>query len=283
MITTLVLSGGGLRGIAYCGVMKRIEELKAETDNKLLNIQRLCCVSVGSIFGLAYVLGYSSIEMEQEVLDKKFSELKDIRIVNLLNHFGLDTGNNIVSWIETFLIKKGYSKDITFQELYNTTGYHYQVLGTDINTCDYVCFDYINSPDVKVTDGIRFSISIPFIFTAKTYGDSIVVDGGLKNNYPMFLFEDNLDTVLGVRLCTNIEPSYDVNLEMDGYIRKIMQCLMINRERSGSDKYKSNTIFVYTNGFLNSINYKMSTKAKKRLISSGYDAANEYFTRTILE
>ena len=49
-IDTLVLSGGGVKGIAYVGVFKKLRELKVE-------IKEICSVSVGSMMGLLYVLG----------------------------------------------------------------------------------------------------------------------------------------------------------------------------------------------------------------------------------
>jgi len=53
-INTLVLSGGGIRGVAYCGAFRKLRELH-EIGRIKLDIKHLACVSVGCIFGLVFV------------------------------------------------------------------------------------------------------------------------------------------------------------------------------------------------------------------------------------
>ena len=48
MFTNIVLAGSQLKGIAYIGVIKALEELKL-----IKNLKNICGVSSGSIFGLA--------------------------------------------------------------------------------------------------------------------------------------------------------------------------------------------------------------------------------------
>ena len=47
MITNLVLSGGGIKGLSYIGVVKYLEEKKL-----LKNINKIAASSIGAIFGL---------------------------------------------------------------------------------------------------------------------------------------------------------------------------------------------------------------------------------------
>jgi NTE family protein len=284
-IHTLVLSGGGIRGVVYCGVFKKLKELH-QSGQIDLAINRVTCVSVGTIFGLVYVLGYQPEEIEEEVMTKNFSHLKDIRFANFINKFGIDSGRNIITWLETLILKRGLKRGITFQELYQATGIRFQVLATNLKKFKYTLFDFENTPDVAVTQAIRFSISLPFVFTAEKYQDEIHIDGGVINNYPIHLYEDNLDGVLGIRIVNHDalpgkENSRNIK-EFDSYVMSVWACFTVQRERQFGlqDKYKTNTITIYTGDFTQIINFAMNVMEKQKLIDVGYCATETYFIDT---
>ena len=91
IINTLILSGGGVKGIAYIGALKYLDELKTKEDLKVdINIQEILGVSVGSIVGLLYILGYTYDELVDEIVSKNLSDLKQFRIKNFLQIYGFD-------------------------------------------------------------------------------------------------------------------------------------------------------------------------------------------------
>ena len=63
MIHNLLLSGGQIRGLSYIGVLKALEELDLISD-----VYNICGVSSGSIFALAYCLGFKSHELKSIVM-----------------------------------------------------------------------------------------------------------------------------------------------------------------------------------------------------------------------
>ena len=85
VIKTLILSGGGVKGIAYIGVIKRLNELKQSGDVKF-EINEMCCVSIGSLVGLLYLIGYSYDELYQEIMAMEIDSLKNFRMKNLLEN-----------------------------------------------------------------------------------------------------------------------------------------------------------------------------------------------------
>jgi predicted acylesterase/phospholipase RssA len=182
-VDKLVLSGGGVKGIAYIGVFRRLRELS-------IDIREICAVSVGSIMGLLYLLGYSDKELRDEIKGQDFDSLKDINIGNFLSRYGIDTGKNVVRWIGGLLEGKGYSRDTTFLGLYKRTGVKYRILVTNLNRYEQVIFDYMTSPDMKITRAIRMSISIPFVFTMQRYNVDIYVDGQLASSCVLKRFPD---------------------------------------------------------------------------------------------
>ena len=298
VINTIVTSGGGVKGISYIGAFKKINEMIMERNilEKMENfkeeecnipkfdIKCMCCVSVGSIMGLVFILGYTYKEMEEEILSKNFEELTDMKFKNFINTYGLDSGKKIINWIETLLIKRGYSKDITFKQLYAKTGIHYKVIATNLNKYSSTMFDYINTPKLRVVSAIRMSIGIPFIFGMKRYNGDIHVDGGIINNYPIKLFEDNLDNVLGLKLinngdCLNSDMNVEIN-DLNSYMYNVMNCFIVQKERGTTlfHEYKEHTVCILTEHITHMINFSLTIDEKRDMIESGYKAMCEYFS-----
>lgn len=315
-INTLIFSGGGIKTLAYIGVLKKIEELikqksleqvssekesldQASSEQEsgvTFNIKHISAVSAGSMFGLMYLLGYTSEQMSKEVINKKLDRLKSIKFTNLISNYGIDSGNNIILWIESFITNKGYDKDITLKELYDlvysNTGKYiiFDIIAANLSTYEYTIFNHLNTPNIKVTDAIRMSISIPFIFTVMKYdienckvGDGhIHVDGGLIENYPIHLFKHNLENVLGLKLLTNKELSKEDKEEINSiekYIYHVLSCFLSQRDRRIilADTYKKHTIYIDIKNITSSMNLGLSSTNKKKLIEIGYEAANKYF------
>jgi NTE family protein len=293
----IALGGGGVKGIAYIGVFKKLQELintrkleesKENFDEKKcilpkINIKTICGVSVGSMFGLTYILGYNYVEMLEEVLTTKFDKFKNIRIMNFLNNYGLDTGENLMNWLGNLMIKKGFDKNITFNEFYEKTKIDFQVMSTNLNKYCYTKFNYSCTPNVKVLDAVRMSISIPFVFTANKYEGNIHCDGGLIDNYPIDLFKDNLENVLGFKLInhgelTNHEINESIN-DIESYIYHILTCYVVQKEKHTTrlPEYKKCTVYIHTENITHSVNFGLSAIDKTKLIDVGYIAAHNFF------
>ena len=279
-IDTLVLSGGGVKGIAYVGVFKKLKELN-------INIKEICAVSVGAIMGLLYVLGYNYEELVSEIKMQNMDTLRDIKISNFLSKYGIDSGKNIIKWIEYLLEGKGYSKDITFMELYNNTSIKYRVLATNLNKYETMIFDYINCPDMKITRAIRMSIGIPFVFTVQKYKGDVLVDGAIVNNYPIDLYKDRLESVLGMNVVTSVEKGdigkiNQVIGDISGYIFNVMNCFLVHRSKLLLSEYKMRTLSVTLGGkVISTMSFNITNEEKEVLIECGYKSACDFFTEKV--
>ena len=282
-IDTLCFSGGGSRAFATIGVLKKLEEFKNKGDIDM-SIKEISGVSAGSIMGLGYIIGFSASEIEEEILDKNFNDLKDYKYTNLFSSYGIDTGKKFISWIDTLLLKKGYNKDITFIELYQKTNIMFKVLATNLNKYKYTQFDYINTPNVVVTKAIRYSISIPFYFCAEKYENDIHVDGAVIDNYPIHLYKHNLNNVLGIKIIDYGEMpehnvTYNIN-SLDNFIYHLLFCIIVNKEKYTTidDEYKKHTIYIYTKD-RKFANFGISKEEKIKMINSGFSACEIFFNK----
>lgn len=322
-INTLVCSGGSVRCITFIGVFKKIEEIKkmqdtdtepdekdAEPDKKdvepdekdveprndvlpKINIKTVAGVSAGSIFSLMYTVGFTPEEMQEEMLNIRLEKLKEIRFMNFLSKYGLDTGNLILKWIESLLAKKEIDKKITFIELFNKTQIDLQIFAANVNKYNLTKFNHIQTPEIQVLDAIKMSMSIPFLFTATHFnietntvnclkGD-VHVDGGLIDNYPIYLFKDTLDTTLGLKVISNGElDSHNVDEkieDIESYIYHVLACFIIQREKktTSNELYKASTICIHTEGITQTLNFELTRDQKIRLIQIGYNSTDDFF------
>jgi NTE family protein len=316
-INTIVCSGGSVRCITFIGAFKKIDELRRAQEKEkekekeqeqekekergqdqeqegvpIINIKTVAGVSAGSIFSLMYAVGFTPAEMEKEMLSIRLEKLKEIRFMNFLNKYGLDTGNLIIKWIEDLLVKKSIDKKITFEELFSKTNIDLQIFAANVNKYNLTKFNYLCTPDVKVLDAIKMSMSIPFLFTATHFnietnqidcpkGD-IHVDGGLIDNYPIYVFKDNLENTLGLKVISNGEmDSHNVDEKIDdieSYIYHVLACFIIQREKktTSNEMYKKRTVCIHTETITQTLNFELTREEKLRLIQIGYNAICEF-------
>jgi NTE family protein len=190
-IDTLIISGGGTRCIAVIGALKYLEK-----NGILSSITKYAGSSAGAMISLLLNIGYTPGEIYDNVFTQDSSSIYDSFFkvpYNLLVNYGLFSGNKIVSSLNELLIKKGYNNNITFKELYEKTNKILVLTGTSLTDRDTYYFNYQTTPDMKVIDAVRISISIPLFFTSINYSfndvSHIFVDGGLLNNFPIFYFD----------------------------------------------------------------------------------------------
>jgi NTE family protein len=295
----MALSGGAVKGVAYVGVFKKLEELinkrkvleskpdfkESECKIPKINIKTICAVSVGTIFSLIYLIGFNYIEMLEEVLTKNFEQLKNIRIMNFATKFGLDSGENFINWLKELMKKKKFDPEIKLKDFYEKTNVDFQIMATNLNKYRYKKFNYIDTPDVKVLDAIRMSISIPFVFTTNEYEGDLYVDGGLIDNYPIGLFNNSLDKVLGFKLVNHGElESHDIDHPIDdieSFIYHILTCYVVQKEKHTSrrEEFKKCTVYIHTENITQSVNFGLTAQEKHKLIEIGYRFTNDFFNK----
>jgi predicted acylesterase/phospholipase RssA len=295
-IQTLVLSGGGAKGVSYCGIFRYLEELADGRHEGLdveVDIKEIVGVSVGSFFGLIYLLGFKYIELRNEILKKKFRELQDTKVSNFLKEYGIETGANLIGWAKYFLQKRGHVGDITFSELYLHYPVHYKVITTNLSTFRSHVFDYINTPDVSVLEAIRMSISIPFVFTMKKFRGDVHVDGALTVNYPID-FATNPETALGFyfdtkrMMCDGDARGPGVggdaqDVSLNTYIESVFKCVILSIDRHRVETCRDHTVFVTFEGMGDDnvnllVNFNLTKKQKMDIMNCGYASTARFFS-----
>jgi predicted acylesterase/phospholipase RssA len=201
----LILSGGGVRGLYYLGFMKYF-------NSNLDSFKNLVGTSIGSLFVVAISLGYSSEELYPHVINLiDYSKLKSMDLFNLLDNLGIDDGSKLEHFIKKMIRTKINRKDITFGELYETYGKNIIIPVVCLENKEVVYLSKDTFPHMKIWKAVRMSMGIPFLFKPFIYKEKHYVDGGIKHNFPIDLF-DSSDT-LGIDLSGQSRNSSGMNFE----------------------------------------------------------------------
>ena len=275
MIENLVFSGGGVKCITYVGVLKYLEE-----HNILKNIKNISATSGGAIFALVAVLGYSYEDLCSLIIGLNFDDLRDISSENIFqffNNFGIDTGNKLELLVKLLIKKKFKRDDITFTDLYNKFKINLTITGTCLDTKTTEYFNYLNTPEMKVSQAIRISFSIPIVYNRVTYNEKTYIDGGILNNYPIELFNNDIDKTLGFYITGDTRETSIQSI--DAYMLNILIALARKIETQVVNKYITKTIKVTCS--FNTIDFNLSSTQKQEAINIGYKLTKNYFDTVI--
>lgn len=160
-VVTLVLSGGGARGIAHIGVIEELEERGYE-------IASVTGTSMGALVGGVYADG--AIAPFKEWL-LSLDKLKVFRMVDFtLSRSGLVKGDRVFNKMRDFI------PDTLIENL----PIPYAAVAVDLISKKEVVFREGN-----LFEAIRASVSIPSVLTPVKTRDQLLVDGGVLNNIPI--------------------------------------------------------------------------------------------------
>lgn len=188
----LVFEGGGVKGIAYVGAMKVLEQRGA-----LAHIRRVGGTSAGAINALIYALGFSIAEQKhllsstdfKKFMDDSLGVIRDVR--RLAREFGWHRGDFVATWLGELVERKLGRPDATFRDLVDAGHPDLYVIGTNLSTGWAEVFSAERHGDMPLARAVRISMSIPLFFAAVRHGarDEVYVDGGVVLNYPVKLFD----------------------------------------------------------------------------------------------
>lgn len=177
----VVLSGGGLRGIAHLGVLKSLEEH---------GIRPSCMAgtSAGAIISVLYAAGYSPDFLLETVKGHDFFTKADLR----LNHNGIFSQKFLVRLFEQLLPENDFS----------ALSIPVYVAATEIRQGQIEYFY-----EGAIYPALLASSCIPFLFAPYHMGEKIYLDGGILNNLPIEPVQHQSQYIIGVHV-NAIDQSY---------------------------------------------------------------------------
>ena len=269
-IDTLILSGGGVNCLGLFGSLKYLEENKIiEKDFK--NIKTIIGVSGGIFNIIPFLLNLSYESIIKIVLNydcEKIIDCEKFTINDILLDYGIlkNPGSQI---IETILINKGLSKELTLIELYNLTNINLISKVVNLTQSKVLYVNHESHPNLKLTVVCDMTSCIPGIFKPIIYEGEYYVDGAVCGNFPI---EKNVsDNYLGINIHHNIPGINDIN-DISDYFKSLWN--MIGREIEMNEEN-----IININIKMMGTKFNISEEEKKMIIKEGYLQTEEHFLK----
>jgi NTE family protein len=311
-VSNLVFEGAGVRGIAYVGSLKALENI-----NIMGQIENVGGTSAGAIAALCVALGYNSQELEKIIQDAKIQRFNDGKfffvggIARMSRSYGWYRGKSFTKWLEEIIYSKTKNVDITFRELHERGYRNLYVTGTSLNHQKLIVFSFETYPEMKIKDAIRISMSVPLYFEAifinstgqirnnkylSGYFD-VMVDGGLTGNFPISIFDSLTNNsggmvrisnpkTLGFRIDTPEQVKYDLEgkglapISVNGlrqYVSSIYTFALENLNRSELATMDWARTISISSGDIGPKVRRLSREEKDLLIRNGQIATQQFF------
>jgi NTE family protein len=261
----LVLSGSGIRFLAFIGGYKALEE-------EGISIARLAGTSGGAIVASGIACGMTSSDFIDLVMATDTSKLKDFSIFELLFSFGLYRGERIRKLVDTASGSKTFSQ----------VNRDLRIIATDFSRRAKMIFSPEITPDVKISDAVRFSIGIPLMFGYRKWNNAYMVDGLVSSNYELDMFDDNERPTVGFRIGSKIiSPDIPLKITAFNIFEYILMCidtLIVSVEQEHiEDADWARSIYMDVSKW-NATNFNLSQQDKQDMINIGYETvkANIY-------
>lgn len=170
---SLVLGGGGMRGLAHVGVLRALVE-RAWIPAEVVG------TSIGSLLGAVWATGrYTVPQMEQISLGLRRRDIFQIAHADMafkrMRSPALYRSEPLASLVQDLV------GDVTFRELARQL----IVNSVDINSGAQMYWGLPGLEDVRVADAVFASCSLPGFFAPHEIGGRFYVDGAIVDNLPV--------------------------------------------------------------------------------------------------
>ncbi|WP_099158483.1 patatin-like phospholipase family protein [Virgibacillus ndiopensis] len=285
-----VFSGGGVKAYAFLGALQSI-------TNKGYTIERVAGTSAGAIVAAFLAANYRADEINDLIkgLDLKLlldpPKISDVipfsKWLFLYFQMGIYKGDKMEGWLYERLAEKNI---YTFDDLKPE---YLKVVVSDLTLGKLVVIPDdleriygLHPKYFSVAKAIRMSAGFPYFFmpkklAGKTNQKSMIVDGGLLSNFPLWIFENRNESItrpiLGVKLSGELssqQPRKIKNaLEMFHGLFSTMK--QAHDSRYISKSQKNNIIFIPVKD-VETTNFSISEETKLRLIETGKTSAERF-------
>jgi NTE family protein len=169
---SLVLGGGGLKGLAHVGVLRALEERGMIPD-------AVVGCSIGALIGAAWATGMPLREMEDRALALRRADVFRVAHMDMALKRMLSPAVYRRDPLEQLLAS--IVGDLTFDDLPRKL-----VVNTvDINSGEQMLWGLPGLTDVKVADAVFASCALPGILAPRPLRGHVCVDGAVIENLPV--------------------------------------------------------------------------------------------------
>ena len=253
---------------------------------ELGKIDTIVSTSIGSVIAIFLSIGMSPCEIFQLFLEIQFSDVIGGSIGgDFWKSFGFLDTEYFVAHIVDALIVRDIDPLITFVDFKCKFGKNLVITGCNVTKKQTDFFSVYTSPDMRVLDAMKISISVPIVTKSVTYNGDVYVDGCIADNYPIQYCLDDLESrfpgetgrFLGVIVTGGVpektdpkkndtESTVDKKLGFKQFTTNLFKCV-ISKDRKYINRMSKDTAIIEVPS--ESGNFSMGMTEKLSLFRSG--------------
>ncbi len=273
--TRIYLSGGGICAMAHVGAL-----LELSKHIPLKMIKEWMGVSAGSLVAMCICIGFTLEELYDLSVRFDFTNIKEVDSVpGWILHFGMDTGERLHRLINACLHIKGLSSDFTFKECYDRFGVSLKILATNLNHAEGKIFSPELTPDYKISNAVRASMSYPYYFQPFICPESghHYIDGGVISNYPLFIIpKEEHSKTLSIQIRIPLQKKEDLSeLEIEKLVIRPLFIALNEKTNIEITLYDVKCIKIQLDD-VNVLDFSFNDEIKNGIVQKGRDAVKEY-------
>ena len=275
----IVISGGGVKVFSFVGALKILDK-----NTLLRNVKEYCGVSAGAWLSFMLAAGVNLAVLEKMILDMDFGVIRNMTTESLIEFpetFGFDNGENLIKLLTSITrVVLKLDPNITFGEFSKVSKCNFRCWATDLNILSAREFSSKATPDVKILDALRASMSLPLYFTPTLdpVTGNMLTDGGIQGNLPLHMLSDEeCETALALgfsngsnELTGNASPQ-----DLAGFINSILCTLVQYRNEHITTRWKHRILRVPVDEYA-SWNFEASRDDRKMLLEKGESASEKW-------
>ena len=193
----LVLSGGGLKVVAFLGVLQEL--LRRRRFETILG------VSAGAFLASLVAFGASPQRIFRNVLKTDWLSLLggSISFEKVIQNRSIFDSRKKKRSLAAFFRGAGVGRETTFAQGETKMRMRLHVVSFCLESNTFQVFSSENTPDVSIFRAVLSSMAIPYVFPPVTIGNKRYVDPCIVNNCPISLLRCTETTVLTTTLSSH--------------------------------------------------------------------------------
>lgn len=261
-VETLVVSGGGMKGVATLGAVVALKRA-----GSLRHVKRVVGTSAGALVAAALATDRASLKVLETLADLRYKP--DIDLSKLLATFGLDSGRHLDKWISVLLGDTQY----TFAQIRERHGMDLVVCATNLTERRPMYFSPDATPDMDVALALRMSCTIPLYFSALSHDGKVYVDGAVSDNFPLPWAAEKYGARRVLGICFQPRAS-DPGRSIEEYVGALLEC----STRRHYDPDDRRVLYLDT-GARSAFEFNMSRRNMKKLYCVGARQARQWIKK----
>jgi hypothetical protein len=289
-IHTLIMKGGGVKGLAFAGAVKVLHENGYQFNTYV-------GTSAGAVAAVLFAAGYSAEELKNELYKQPFQNFLDASftksILNLLIKGGMYPGRVLKKWIDDLLRQKLKLHNrpnhviLNLKDLEEITGNRIIVFASHLLLGAIVFDSKGQRKNTEVAHAVRLSASIPGIFIPGEENGYPVYDGALLNNFPVNSYqqvrgrlrrEPGTNIVIEDFIALYVHDHDGVHSSGSGWwLSQALNIMLMRDETAILKEYNERSILIGTAPIRPS-DFNLSNAEKDYLIEVGRHAALDFLS-----